>query len=48
MGAVTEINLAELGLRVEVETVLQGKKTKGFLFKVRRRTRKQGSVDDST
>jgi plasmid replication initiation protein len=41
MGAVTEINLAELGLRVEVETTLQGKKTKGFLFKVRRRTDKR-------
>jgi|GEM_PF-4671200 len=37
VGAVTEINLAELGYRVEVETTLQGKKTKGFRFKVRRR-----------
>ncbi|HUW39792.1 MAG TPA: replication initiation protein [Rectinemataceae bacterium] len=47
MGAVTEINLAELGLRVEVETTLQGKKTKGFLFKVRQRAEKRGRVDDS-
>jgi plasmid replication initiation protein len=38
--AVSEINLAGLGLRVEVETVLLGKKTKGFLFKVRQRKAK--------
>ena len=45
MGAVTEINLADLGMRVEVETTLQAKKTKGFLFKVRQRGRKPGRYD---
>ncbi len=32
--AIAEINLAGLGLRVEVETMLRGKKTRGFLFRV--------------
>jgi plasmid replication initiation protein len=36
MGAIDEINLADIGLRAEVETMLEGKKTKGFLFSVRR------------
>ncbi|MGO8695258.1 MAG: replication initiation protein [Rectinemataceae bacterium] len=45
MGAVTEINLADIGMRVEVETVLQGKKTKGFLFMIRQRGEKPGNGD---
>jgi plasmid replication initiation protein len=36
MGAIDEINLADIGLRAEVETMLEGKKTRGFLFRVRR------------
>lgn len=35
--SLNEINLADLGLRVEVETVLHKKKTRAFLFRVERR-----------
>jgi plasmid replication initiation protein len=45
MGAVTAINLADLGMRVEVETTLQAKKTKGFIFKVRQRGTKPERYD---